>query len=320
MAAKIKGIIYIDGKIFPIEKAQVPVMDHGFLYGDSIYETFRTVGGYPLQLNGHLKRLERSAKAIELKIPYSSDRLCKETLRTARAYWKTFGKKRSFAQSAQDDKDDIYLRIIISRGYGDIGFDPKLCPKPRVIIIAKQYHPSPKTQYEQGITVALVPIIRNAPEAINPNIKSGNYLNNLLAYIEAKKMHADDAVMLNSKGHATELTTSNFFMVKDGTIFTPSVDCGILEGLTRSLILDIAQTNHLKLKETCISKQEMLDADEWFLSSSLRRILPITKCDGRDIGNGKVGPVTQKLIPLFNDAIIECIKKEYQLSDFQYSF
>lgn len=299
---KIKGLVNLNQKIVPIEKAFVPVLDHGFLYGDSIYETFRTFYGYPFQLQGHLDRLFQSAKGLELKIPLTKEDIKREVFRSIDAYRKKWGLK-----------DELYIRVIISRGYGDIGFDPKLCKRPNFIIVVKRYIEVSDQYYEKGIHVIISSIIRNHPQAINPNIKSGNYLNSLLASLEALKQKAFDSVMLNIEGHVTELTTSNIFIVKKGIMYTPHLDCGILKGLTRTLILDIAKKNHLKLKETRITKKELLHSDECFLSSSLKRILPITRCNDQKIGSRNVGPLTQTMMTLFTKAIKSCLEKEYHI-------
>lgn len=308
---KIKGLVNINGNIFPIQKAMVFVFDHGFLYGDSVYETFRTYGGYPFQLTGHLNRLFQSAKEIALVFPFTKQHIRSEIFKTMTAYWKRFHGGDSSTSSQNDKRDDLYIRVIISRGYGDIGFNPKLCKSPPLIIIIKKNIPTEIYYYKTGVNLAIVPVIRNNPKSLDPNIKSGNYLNNILAYQKALQKKAYDAVMLNHEGHVTELTTSNIFIVKNKIIYTPSLQCGLLKGLTRTLILDIAQKKHLKLKETHITKEQLLRADECFLTSSLKRILPVTRCNHRKIGSGKVGPVTQKLVCLFEEAISECLKKEY---------
>ncbi|MBI3016970.1 MAG: aminotransferase class IV [Deltaproteobacteria bacterium] len=299
--AKIKGLVHLNGKIMPLHKAMIPVMDHGFLYGDSVYDTFRTFSGYPLQLSAHIDRLFHSAKKLQLKSPATKKEIMAQIFRTLSAYWKRF------------KKEDVYIRVILSRGYGNIGFDLNLCTHPTLIVIIKEIPTFPKKQYEKGISVAIVPTLRNNPKSLDPNIKSGNYLNNLLAYLDAKKQNTQDAVMQNYKGEITEATTSNIFIVKKGTLYTPSLESGLLKGLIRTLLIDIAHKNHLKLIEKKITKQELLHADECFLCGSIKCILPVTSCNHKKIGSGKPGPITQKLMRLFPTAVMECIREEYCL-------
>src|SRR3989338_6304456 len=277
MSKPLKCFVNIDGKILPLEKAKISVLDHGFLYGDSVYETLRTVSGYPFQLKGHMDRLFHSAKGLELPIPYTSQKISAEILKTAMAYWKKFG------------KTELYIRVIISRGFGDIGFDPALCKHSTLIIIIKTYIPTPLKLYKSGITMALVKTLRNHPRSIDPNIKSGNYLNNLLAYLQAVKHKAHDAIMQNQEGYLTEGTTNNFFLVKDKTLLTPSLDSGILDGLTRHLLIETAKNHRIPVVETKIKPQALLSADECFITSTLKAILPVTHCyiDEKTIPIGK---------------------------------
>ena len=284
----------------PIEKAKISVFDHGFIYGDSVFETFRTYWGHPFQLNDHLKRLQRSAAGLELPLPHSQNKLRSIVLDSANAYWKRFGKK-----------DELYIRVIVSRGYGDIGFDPALCPHSSLIIIIKKFTPMSQTTYHQGIPVAIVSTIRNSPRSLDPNIKSGNYLNNVLAYLEAKKRGAFEAIMTNHQGYITEGTVTNIFLVKDNALYTPSLDCGLLRGLTRSLVLKIARKEKIEVYETRINKSTLMHCDECFISSSLKAILPVQSCDAQKIGNGKPGPITRKLMALFKEETQKVIQEEY---------
>ena len=295
----------MDGKILPLEKAKVSVLDHGFLYGDSVYETLRTVSGYPFQMKGHMDRLFHSAEGLQLSIPTSKKRISAEILKTAMAYWKKF------------EKTDLYIRVIVSRGFGDIGFDLSLCKQATIIIIMKAYRPTPLKLYKTGITMALVQPLRNHPRAINPNIKSGNYLNNLLAYLQAIKHKAQDAIMQNREGYLTEGTTNNFFLIKNQTVLTPSLGSGILKGLTRSLLIETAKIHHIPVLETKIKPEALLSADECFITSTLKAILPVTRCvvDGKTIpiGTGKPGPLTLHLMDLFKTEVQKNLQEEYCL-------
>ena len=296
---QIKGIVNLDGRLMPLRQAKISVLDHGFLYGDSVYETFRTISGYPFQLKAHLDRLFRSAKQLQLKPLYSKKQMSVQILKTVMAYWKQYG------------RTDLYIRVIVSRGYGDIGFDPTLCPRPTLVILTKKFIAAPQTYYQRGIHVALVPTIRNNPKSIDPNIKSGNYLNNILAYQEAKKRNADDAIMQNYKGHLTEGTTSNLFIIKKGVLFTPAIKCGLLKGLTRTLIIQMAKAERFTVRQTIIRKNQLFHADECFISGSLKSILPVTRCNSKKIGSGRPGPVTLTLMQLFKKAVQQSVREEY---------
>lgn len=287
MSKTIEGIANIDGKIQPLGRAAVPILDHGFLYGDSVFETMRTMEGSPFQFLKHIDRLFHSAEGLSLKVPCTKRALRDEVFRTIKAYYKKY------------PRSELYVRVVVTRGYGDIGFDPKLCPRPTTVIIIKKYRPLPEKFYERGVEVAIVPIIRNHPQALDPNIKSGNYLNNVLAYMEAKKRGAYDAILLNEEGYLTEASNSNLFLVKNGIVMTPSIESGVLKGLTRAFIMEVAQRHGMEVQEAKIKETELFHADECFISSVLKRILPVTRCNARAIGSGMVGVTTKKLMKLF---------------------
>ncbi len=285
---RIEGLANINGRIQSLSAASVPVLDHGFLYGDSVFETMRTIGGYPFQLSKHIDRLFHSAEGLSLKIPVTKKGLGDEVFRTLRAYYKKY------------PKSELYVRIVVTRGYGDIGFDPKLCPRPTLLMIVKKIRPLAQKFYEDGINVAVVSVIRNHPRALDPNIKSGNYLNNVLAFIEAKKRGANDAILLNEEGFLTEASNSNLFLVKNGMVMTPSIESGVLKGLTRAFIIEVAKKHGMNVEERKIKKEELFQADECFLSSVLKRVLPVTRCNLKAIGGGSVGPVVKKLLQWFD--------------------
>lgn len=287
MAKGIEGIANINGRIQPLGAASIPVLDHGFLYGDSVFETMRTIGGRPFQLSKHIDRLFHSAEGLSLKIPFTKKALTDEIFRTIQSYYKKY------------PKSELYVRVVMTRGYGDIGFDPKLCPRPTLLVIIKKFRPLSPKFYKDGMSVAIVPIIRNHPRALDPNIKSGNYLNNVLAYIEAKKRGANDAILLNEEGFLTEASNSNLFLVKDDVVMTPSIESGILKGLTRAFIIEVAKKHGITVEERKIKEEELFCADECFISSVLKRILPVTRCNARPIGSGAVGTTTKQLMTLF---------------------
>ncbi|MFH1018200.1 MAG: aminotransferase class IV [Pseudomonadota bacterium] len=272
-------------QIVPPEKAVVPVMDRSFLYGDSVYETVRS---YRIPdvflLDRHYKRLLRSAEAIAFRIPFSLERLVThlgECLKKA-------------------GNPESYIRIVVSRGT-DFRFnlfpDPGIEPTTAILVDAVPKMPA--EYYEKGAEVALVSVIRNHPRSVDPNIKTGNYMNNMLALIEAYRRNAVEAIMLNQEGFVTEATTSNVFAVKDGKVLTPEVRSGLLEGVSRSLLVEIVQREKIPFAEKAISEAEFLSCDEIFLTGSIKELLPIARINGRPVGNGGVGPMTKRMMQLW---------------------
>jgi len=269
------------------DEAVISIFDHGFLFGDSIYEVVCTNQGKPCFLDEHLKRLYASASGISLKIPHNPTEIKKQiqiTLDSAENY-------------------ESYIRIIVTRGVGEIDIDPSSCFNPNIIIFVKEIPQIPSESYEKGITVALVSIKRNSRDSLNPAVKTGNYLNNVLARIEARKMGSEDAIMVNSIGQLTEGTTSNLFFVKKGRLLTPTKDCGILSGITREKIIQLANQNSITLEEGKWPGEELFKAEEIFLSGTVKKIIPVTILDGRPVGKGIPGPITQKLMRLYSELL-----------------
>lgn len=271
--------IYLNNKLVPEEKALISVFDHGFLYGDGIYETMRAYKGIVFMIDEHIRRLFRSGDLIKLKIDKSQEEIKK-------AIYDTLKKNRL---------KDAYIRLSISRGSGEIGLDPELCKKPTFVIIAMQFRQYPEELYVRGVKVSIVKTRRNAPEALNPKIKSLNFLNNILAKIEAKEAGAYEAIMLNNRGYLTEGTITNIFFVKGGTIFTPSIESGILDGITRDLVMRVAEKNGIKVTEGLYTSENIYDADEAFITNTTLEILPVIKVDENMIGKGIPGPITKDL-------------------------
>ncbi len=269
------------------ETASVSAFDHGFLFGDSVYEVVATHQNVPCFLNEHLNRLRQSASAIALNIPWTDDQFKAEIDRTIR----------------EAGNSETYIRIIVTRGEGEIDIDPSSCHKPNILLYVTPLKLFPKEYYRDGVEISLVSIKRNSKDALNPGIKTGNYLNNVLAQIEAIKGGAKDALMLNHEGYLTECTTSNFFMIRDGSLLTPSLDCGILSGITREIILKLADENGILVEEGKWLPEELDRVEEAFLSGSIKKIMPVYRIDNRVIGNGKVGPVTKKLIKLYGSVL-----------------
>lgn len=271
--------IYLNGKLVPEEKALVSVFDHGFLYGDGIYETMRSYRGIVFLIDEHIKRLFRSGNLIRLKIPQSEEEIKKSIYRTLK----------------KNNLKDAYIRLSISRGSGEIGLDPELCKEPTFVIITKRFNEYPEELYRKGVTVSIVNTRRNAPEALNPKIKSLNFLNNILAKIEAKEAGTYEAIMLNYRGYLTEGTITNIFFVKRGSIFTPSIEAGILDGITRDLIIRVAERNGKNVKEGLYTPEDLYSADEAFITNTTLEILPVIKIDKNVIGKGIPGSVTKDL-------------------------
>jgi len=271
--------VYLNDRFVPQEEAVVSVFDHGFLYGDGVYETLRAYRGRVFKLADHLARLERSASRIQLHLPAGPERLAdlvRETL------------SRNLLQEA-------YLRITVSRGAGEIGLDPALCKAPTLVIIAKPFQPYPESIYAEGVAVILARTRRNLPEALPPQVKSLNFLNNILAKMEAKAAGAHEALMLNHRGDVTEGTTSNVFVVQEGRLRTPSVECGILDGITRELVLQLASELNIPSEEARLSIADLLRAEECFLTNTTQEVLPVTRVDGHVIGDGRPGVLTRRI-------------------------
>lgn len=277
--------VYIDGRYVLKEEAKVSVFDHGFLYGDGVFEGIRAYRGRVFKLNEHLQRLYNSAKAIALRIPLKEGELKEKILETLR----------------RNNLKDAYIRLIISRGKGDLGLDPEKCPQACVIIITDKIKIYPEEFYEKGLSVITASTRRNIPVALDPQIKSLNYLNNILAKIEANLGNVSEAIMLNKDGYVAECTGDNIFMVKEGTLFTPPMWVGVLKGITRNVVIELAQKENILVKEEAFSIASLYTADECFLTGTAAEIIPVTKVDGRVIGEGKSGKITKGLMKRFRE-------------------
>jgi branched-chain amino acid aminotransferase len=280
--------VYIDGKWVTKSKAKLSVFDHGVLYGDGVFEGIRAYNGKVFRLNTHLKRLQRSGDLISLKIPYSISKL--ETI---------------VYQGLKINKlKDAYIRLLVTRGVGDLGLDPRKCPKPSVVVIIDKLALFPAECYEQGLKAVFAKTKRNIPEALNPIIKSMNYLNNILAKIEANRHNVPEAIMLNNQGYVSECTGDNVFFVKNKAVVTPPVSAGVLEGITRNAIIEIIKTQtKLTIKEKLFGPKELLAADEVFFTGTAAEVIPVTKIDNQIIGSGRPGFITCQLIQLFKNLI-----------------
>src|ERR1700737_2214790 len=275
--------IYIDGKFFAEADAKVSVFDHGLLYGDGIFEGIRFYNGRVFRLEEHLDRLWDSARSICLEIPMSMPAMTEAVLETIR----------------QNDLRDGYIRLVVTRGVGNLGLNPAQCKRPSVIIIVATIALYPPEIYTRGLTVVTCATRRTSPSALNPAVKSLNYLNNVMARIEANLAGADEALMLNEAGNVAECTADNVFVIKHGQIFTPPIAAGALRGITRAVVFEIAAELGIKITETDITRHDVFIADECFLTGTAAELIPVIKADGRVIGNGKPGPISARMIARF---------------------
>ena len=275
--------IYLDGKFVPESEAKVSVFDHGLLYGDGIFEGIRFYNGRVFRLEEHLNRLWDSARSICLEIPMSRSEMTEALLETIR----------------RNDLREGYIRQIVTRGVGNLGLNPTQCKRPSVIIIATTIALYPKEVCERGLTVVTCATRRTNAAALNPAVKSLNYLNNVMARIEANLAGADEALMLNDAGNVAECTADNVFIIKNGHIFTPPISAGALRGITRSVVFDIAAELGLKITETDVTRHDVFIADECFLTGTAAEVIPVVKADGRTIGTGKPGAITLRAIERF---------------------
>ncbi|UJS18136.1 MAG: branched-chain-amino-acid transaminase [Candidatus Jettenia sp.] len=277
--------IYINGQILPQEDAKISVFDHGLLYGDGVFEGIRAYNGKIFTLNQHLDRLYDSATAISLKIPLTKDEMAHAIRKTMEA----------------NNLTDSYIRLIVTRGVGKLGLDPNKCATPQVIIITDTIELYSKTLYEKGLDIVTVTTIRNHFSALDPKIKSLNYLNNILAKLESIQAGAGEALMLNKDGYVAECAGDNIFIVKNNTLLTPPESAGILIGITRNIVMELATEIGIQVKEELMTRYDLYIADECFLTGTAAEIIPVVRIDGRTIGTGKPGKVTLSLLKKYQD-------------------
>jgi branched-chain amino acid aminotransferase len=271
--------VWINGKLVDKADAKVSVYDHGLLYGDGVFEGIRVYAGKVFRLREHVDRLYESALAIHLDIPMSREAMADAVVATVKA----------------NDKHEGYVRLVVTRGPGTLGIDPRRCEESQVIIIVDDISLYPAEVYERGLEVVTASVIRNHPNALNPRIKSLNYLNNILAKMEATRAGCQEAVMLNQFGEVAECTGDNLFIVKRGVLKTPPPSAGILEGITRSAVIELARQPRIPFEETALTRHDIYTADECFLTGTAAEVVAVVKCDDRPIGTGKPGPVTRQL-------------------------
>jgi branched-chain amino acid aminotransferase len=277
--------VNVNGRISSERDAAISVFDHGFLYGEGIYETLRTYNGRPFLYDRHMRRLRRSAEMIVLHLPFTDDDLAARIRETTAA--------------ADLGNAEAYIRVLVTRGIGELTYDPKATPSPSIVIIIKPNVDPPAAAFEKGVTVCLSPIVRNHPQSVNPMIKSNNLLNNALAMQEALRRGGTEAIMRNYRGELTECTQSNLFIVKNGIARTPPIEAGLLPGITREFVFEVGRDVGVTVRDQVLHDGDLLDADECFLTSTTKELVPIVQVDDRKIGAGLPGPITRQLLDGF---------------------
>ena len=276
--------VWISGRLYDKQDAKISVYDHGLLYGDGVFEGLRSYAGKVFRLDEHLRRLWESAQAIRLQIPIEREALAQAIVDTL----------------AANKITDGYIRLVVTRGAGTLGLDPNRTSDPQIVIITDHISLYPPELYEKGLEIVTVSVPRNHPAALSPRIKSLNYLNNILAKIEGLQAGCSEALMLNTRGEVAECTGDNIFLVRGGQLRTPPVDAGILEGVTRDAVIELAREARIEVREMTLTKHDVYIADECFLTGTAAEVIPVVKVDSRVIGRGEPGPIPRDLIRRFH--------------------
>ena len=289
-------VVYVNGRIGGEQDAVISVLDHGFLYGEGVYEVVRTYERRPFLLDRHLQRLRRSARMIAMDVPFTDAELGGKLGEVTAAF---------FEQADNRAVADVYVRVLVTRGVGEISYDPSACGQPSLVIIVKPLAGLAPEVYERGVKVVIVSIVRNHPCSINPLIKSNNLLNNALAAQEAYRRGAFDAVLRNFRGEIAECSIANLFVVKDGRLVTPPLEAGLLSGITRGFVLELCPGAGVPVEQKVLRDDDLYEADESFLTSSTQEVVPIVQVDDRTIGSGRPGPVTKRLLDAYRQRVRE---------------
>jgi len=276
-----RGAVFVNGRIAPADEAVVPVYDHGFVYGEGIYETLRTYNRVPFLYDRHMRRLRLSAERIYLDVPFDDATLLGWIEQTI---------------AAAGDLREAYIRVLQTRGVGELNYDPKSTPRPTTVVIVKPFEAPPPRVSDEGIRISLVEMLRNHPKSVNPLIKSNNLLNNALAMQAAYRSGAEEALMCNYRGELTECSQANFFMVRGGAALTPKSEAGLLEGVTRAFLFEIGREIGVEVREDTLYPKDLDTADEMFITSTTRELSPVVKVDDRVVGSGRPGPITRTLL------------------------
>lgn len=279
-----RGAVYVNGDIAPADQAVVPVYDHGFVYGEGVYETLRTYNRVPFLYDRHMRRLRQSADRLMLDVPFDDATLLHWIHQTV---------------DAAGELKEAYIRVLLTRGVGDLNYDPKSTPKPTTVIIVKPFEAPPARVFTDGIRISLVDMMRNHPKSVNPLIKSNNLLNNALAMQAAYRVGAEEALMCNFRGELTECSQANFFMVRGGAALTPRSEAGLLEGVTRAFVFELGREVGVDVREETLYPKDLESADEMFITSTTRELSPVVNVDGRVVGSGRPGPLTHTLLALY---------------------
>ena len=291
--------IYLNGEFVTKENAKISVYDHGFLYGDGVFEGIRVYGGNVFRMEEHLARLYRSAKSIMLTIPYSMEELTELVVLTVQ----------------KNALEDAYIRLVVSRGAGDLGLDPNNCVSPNIVIIVEPLSIFPKELYETGLEIVTVPTRRNRPDVLSPMVKSLNYLNNILVKMEARLANVNEALMLNDQGYVAEGSADNVFILKGSTFYTPPGYIGALEGITRKAVMEIAEDLGYTMKEEPFTRHDVYTADEVFLTGTAAEVIAVVKVDGREIGTGAPGAHTGRILVEFRKRVLQEGVKVYSATE-----
>jgi branched-chain amino acid aminotransferase len=278
------GAVYVNGRISRAEEAAIPVYDHGFLYGEGVYETLRTYNRVPFLYDRHVRRLRASAGYVQLPVPFTDDQLASWIADT---------------MAAAGAMQEAYIRVLLTRGVGELTYDVQATPVPSLVIIVKPLDEPPARVLTEGIKVALVPILRNHPGSVNPIIKSNNLLNNAIAMQEANRRGADEGLMCNYRGELSECSQANFFIVRGGAALTPRNEAGLLEGLTRNFLFEVGEEVGVDVRYETLFPDDLQTAEEAFITSTTRELSPVTRVDDRPVGTGKPGPVTKQLLDAY---------------------
>ena len=295
-----KGAVYVNGTITPADEAVIPVYDHGFVYGEGVYETLRTYNRIPFLYDRHMRRLRASAAALRLGVPFDDGTLLgwiEDTMDAASR----------LPEASASGSREAYIRVLLTRGVGELSYDLKATPAPSLVIIVKPFDEPPARMFDDGIRIALVSILRNHPASVNPIIKSNNLLNNAIAMQEAHRKGGEEALMCNYRGELSECSQSNFFLVRDGVALTPRSASGLLEGLTRAFLFEVGRDIGVPVEEATLRPEDIATSQEAFITGSTRELTPVVRIDDQVIGDGRPGPVTKKLLEGFR-------KKAWELS------
>jgi len=308
----VKGAVYVNGTITPAGEAVIPVYDHGFVFGEGVYETLRTYNRIPFLYDRHLRRLRASAAALHLDVPFDDDTLLgwiHDTMAVASRLPERLPERARellperarelLPERARELLNEAYIRILLTRGVGDLSYDLKATPAPSLVIIVKPFEEPPARMFDEGIKITLVSVLRNHPGSVNPIIKSNNLLNNAIAMQEAHRKGGEEALMCNYRGELSECSQSNFFLVRDGAALTPRSASGLLLGLTRGFLFEVGRDVGVHVEEATLRPEDLASAQEAFITGSTRELTPVVRIDDQVIGNGRPGPVTRKLLEGF---------------------